>query len=231
MKLKKNPELEINYYRKVFLMVGLIISLSFVLIVIEHKTPEELEKIKLADLGDNEMVEEVEIPQTQQELPPAVIQQPEIVEVPNEKQLVQDIEINLDIDMNQEIQISSPVIQKEAATSAVVEEETKEEVFLVVEDQPKFEGGIEAFYKYVSDNLEYPKQAKFAGIEGKVFLQFIVDKDGSLGEFQVLKGIGGGCDEEAIRVVKGSPKWQPGKQRGRPVKVRMGLPIFFKLMR
>jgi protein TonB len=231
MELKKKPELEINYYRKMFLMVGLIVSLGFALIVLEHQTPEELEKIKLADLVDSEVVEEVDIPQTQQELPPAVVQQPEIVEVPNEKQLVQDIEINLDIDMNQEIKLTSPIIQKEAATASVVEDEAKEEVFIIVEDQPKFEGGLDAFYKFVSDNLEYPKQAKFSGIEGKVFLQFIVEKDGSLGDIQVIKGIGGGCDEEAVRVVKASPKWQAGKQRGRPVKVKMSLPIFFKLVK
>jgi protein TonB len=88
---------------------------------------------------------------------------------------------------------------------------------------------MEDFYKYVSKNIEYPKQARRMGIEGKVFVQFVVDKDGSLSDVKVIKGIGAGCDEEAIRVLKESPKWTPGKQRGRPVRVRMSLPIFFKI--
>ena len=86
-----------------------------------------------------------------------------------------------------------------------------------------------AFYKYISTNLRYPDQARKMGVEGKVFVQFIVDKDGSITDVQAIKGIGEGCDEEAVRVIEGSNKWIPGKQRGRPVKVKMILPITFKL--
>ena len=88
---------------------------------------------------------------------------------------------------------------------------------------------MSAFYKYVATTLRYPAQARRMGIEGKVFVQFVVDKDGSLTDVQAIKGIGAGCDEEAVRVISKAKKWKPGKQRGRAVKVRMILPITFKL--
>ena len=86
-----------------------------------------------------------------------------------------------------------------------------------------------AFYKQLGKNLRYPRQAKKMGIQGKVYIRFIVDTDGSLTNIEVLKGIGAGCDEEALRVITQAPKWKPGKQRGKPVKVRMTIPIVFKL--
>ena len=109
------------------------------------------------------------------------------------------------------------------------EEEEVEEIFTIVEDQPTPDGGMAAFYQFVQKNLKYPAQARRMGIEGKVFVQFVVDKNGTLTEVQAVKGIGAGCDEEAVRVIEGAPKWKPGKQRGRSVKVRMILPITFKL--
>ena len=99
----------------------------------------------------------------------------------------------------------------------------------IVESMPSFEGGITEFYKFVGNNLKYPAQARRMGIEGKVFVHFIIDKDGSLSDIKVVRGIGAGCDEEVVRIVQKSPKWNPGKQRGRPVRVRMMLPITFKL--
>ena len=86
-----------------------------------------------------------------------------------------------------------------------------------------------AFYQYVSKHMEYPTQARRMGVQGKVFVQFVVDKDGSLSDVKVLKGIGSGCDKEAVSIIENAPKWNPGKQRGRPVKVRMVIPIVFQL--
>lgn len=149
--------------------------------------------------------------------------QPEIIEVDDDEDIQEDIKIDLDIDMNE-----TTVIQ-EVIFTAAPEEEEADEIFTIVEDQPTPTGGMQAFYKYVSDNLKYPAQARRMGIEGKVFVQFVVDRDGSLSEVQAIRGIGAGCDEEAVRVIQGAPKWNPGKQRGRPVRVRMILPITFKL--
>jgi TonB family protein len=98
-----------------------------------------------------------------------------------------------------------------------------------LEDQPGPEGGMAAFYKHVQKTMKYPRDARRFGIQGRVFVEFEVDEDGELITVKTIKGIGGGCDKEAERVVKNSPKWNPGKQRGQPVKVRMILPITFKL--
>lgn len=113
--------------------------------------------------------------------------------------------------------------------SEVVPEDGSDELFTYVEDMPVPPGGFESFYTYIARTLNYPKQARQMGIEGKVFVQFIVNKDGTITDVQAIKGIGAGCDLEATGVVANSPKWQPGKQNGRPVNVRMILPITFKL--
>jgi len=104
-----------------------------------------------------------------------------------------------------------------------------DEVFVVVEQMPEFPGGQEAMYKYIADTISYPAQAKKLGIQGRVFVTFVVEKDGSINEARILCGIGGGCDEEALRVVKNMPNWKPGKQRGESVRVQYNLPIKFTL--
>ncbi|WP_421873610.1 TonB family protein [Marinoscillum sp.] len=102
-------------------------------------------------------------------------------------------------------------------------------VFIVVESMPKFPGGDKAFYQFISDHLKYPKEARRHGVEGRVILQFIIDETGKATDIKVLKGIGFGCDQEAIRVLEKLPLYEPGKQRGRAVKVKQTLPIVFKL--
>ena len=102
-------------------------------------------------------------------------------------------------------------------------------IFTIVENQPVPKGGMSKYYEYVQSNLKYPSIAKQMGLEGKVFVQFVVDPNGKITNVQAVKGIGGGCDEEAVRVIKESPIWEPGTQRGTAVNVRMILPITFKL--
>ncbi|MEQ8364978.1 MAG: energy transducer TonB [Cyclobacteriaceae bacterium] len=109
------------------------------------------------------------------------------------------------------------------------EPEEKPEIFDVVEESAKPIGGVNAFYSYISDKMKYPAQARRMGTEGRVFVQFVINVDGSLTDIKVIKGIGAGCDEEAVRVLKAAPAWKPGKQRGVPVRQRMVIPITFKL--
>ena len=97
------------------------------------------------------------------------------------------------------------------------------------EVMPQFPGGDQAMMKFVSENVQYPEEAKEKEISGRVMVGFIVEKDGSISDVKVVKGIGGGCDEEAVRVVKAMPKWKPGKEKGKPVRVSYIMPIFFKL--
>ena len=104
-----------------------------------------------------------------------------------------------------------------------------EQIFLVVEKMPEFTGGEQAMYKYIGANINYPDQAKKEGIEGRVFISFIVEKDGKISAVEILRGIGGGCDEEAKRVIQKMPNWNPGEQRGQAVRVQYRMPIKFAL--
>ena len=108
-------------------------------------------------------------------------------------------------------------------------EPDNDSIYQIVEEIPKFPGGESALMEYVSKNVVYPEEAKEKEIQGRVFIGFVVEKDGSIGEVKVLRGIGGGCDEEAVRVIKGMPKWKPGMQKGKPVRVSYQIPIMFKL--
>ena len=178
------------------------------------------------DLGqvEDDFEDIMEIPPTEQPPPPPpVVQLPEIIEVPDEEEIEEEIEVDLDVEVTEETVIEDIVFEE------APEEEEVEEIFTIVEDKPGFPGGDAAMYQYLGKNINYPSQARRMGIEGRVFVQFVVNQDGSISDVQAIKGIGAGCDEEAERVIKGMPKWKPGKQRGRAVKVRMVLPVFFKL--
>lgn len=120
-------------------------------------------------------------------------------------------------------------IKVDEVKEQVIQQEAPKEIFTVVEEQPQYPGGDESRIKYLQDNIKYPDEAKELGVQGKVFVTFVVEVDGSITDVRVLRGIGAGCDEEAIRVVKGMPKWVPGKQRGVPVRVQFNLPIKFTL--
>ncbi len=104
-----------------------------------------------------------------------------------------------------------------------------DQIFTIVQNPPEFPGGLEAFYQYIAENLSYPTSARSAGVEGRVYVEFIVDKDGAITKVKAVKGIGSGCDLEAERVLRTAPKFKPGTQRGQSVKVKMVLPIIFKL--
>ena len=103
------------------------------------------------------------------------------------------------------------------------------EIFGMVEQMPCFRGGEQKLFEFIGNNVVYPQEAKDAGVEGKVFVEFYIEKDGTVCDAKVLRGIGYGCDEEALRVVGLMPKWRPGKQRGQCLRVRYVLPIKFEL--
>jgi len=220
---KKSPNADLTKKSGLFLNIGLVLSLLFVITAFEWKFYDDSSLVDLT-APTEEFEDLMDIPQTEQPPPPPPkVQQPEIIEVPDEEEIEEEIEVDLDVEITEETVIEDVVFEE------MPEEEAVDEIFTIVEDQPTPSGGMQAFYQYVQKNLKYPAQARRMGIEGKVFVQFIVDKDGALSDVQAVKGIGAGCDEEAVRVIQGAPKWKPGKQRGRPVRVRMILPITFKL--
>ena len=223
MEAKKTEKADLTKKGGLFFNIGLLAAMLIVVFAFRY-----------SDDGDGELVDQqaitddfedlLEIPPTEQPPPPPPkIQQPEIIEIPDEEEIEEEIEVDLDVEITEE-EVIEDIIVEEAP-----EEEVADEIFQIVEDPAQPPGGYQAFYDYVGKKLKYPAQARRMGIEGKVYVQFVVDKDGSLTDVQAVKGIGAGCDEEAVRVLKGAPRWSPPKQRGKPVKQRIILPITFKL--
>ncbi|NJL14491.1 MAG: TonB family protein [Microscillaceae bacterium] len=228
MEQKKNPKVDLNRKTGLFFNIGLIVSLVLVITAFEWKFYDDLETIDLGNLVEEE-TEILDIPITEMPPPPPpVLQQPEIIEVPEDEEIEEQVTMELDVEVQEEKPVQAPTkINAPPPPAPVVEE--SDEIFLVVEESAEPQGGFEEFYKYVAKNIQYPKQARRMGVEGRVIIQVVIDKDGTLTDMKVLKGIGSGCDEEAVRVLKGSPKWKPGKQRGRAVRQKMTVPIQFKL--
>lgn len=223
MESKKDPKIALERKQGMFFNIGLVVSLLLTITAFEWKFYDASELVDLGQVEDN-FEEIIEIPVTDlPPPPPPKVEVPQIQEVPDEEEIEEEIEIELDVEVNEETVIEEIVFEE------APEEEEVDEIFDIVEDQPAPPGGMGAFYKYVGKSMKYPKQARRMGVEGRVFVQFVVDQAGNLTEVKAIKGIGAGCDEEAVRVLKAAPKWKPGKQRGRPVKVRMILPITFKL--
>jgi len=125
-------------------------------------------------------------------------------------------------------EIAAPPVEAPKVV-AEVEKPREDEIFTTVEQNPEFPGGQKEMYGFIGKNLKYPSAAQRANVSGKVFVKFVVERNGSIGDVQVLKGIGFGCDEEAIRVIKSMPKWSPGKQNGREVRVYFTMPIVYQL--
>ena len=227
MEAKKNPKLDFASKTGLFRIIGLNVSLLAVIIAFEIPDNGDHGIIELASETDN-VTELIEIPITEQlPPPPPKTQTFDVREIPDEIILEEEIDIDLDIEV-----LEGTVIQDVVFTANTEPaEEVVEEVFTIVETRPEFPGGIDAFYEFVGNRIEYPKTARRLGIEGKVFVQFVVDKTGDVTNIEVVRGIGAGCDEEAVRVMNLVPNFSPGKQRGRPVKVRMVVPIYFKMYR
>lgn len=223
MELKKNPKADLTTKSSLFMNIGLTLSLLSVIVAFEWKTYDDSDLLDLGQI-DDDFEDIMEIPPTEQPPPPPPkIQLPEIIEVPDEEEIEEEIEVELDVEVTEETVIEDIVFDD------APEEEEVDQVFTIVEDPAEFPGGLPAFYAYVQDNMKYPSQARRMGIEGKVYVQFVIDKTGKVTEVTAVKGIGAGCDEEAERVLRESPNFKPGKQRGRAVKQKMVMPIVFKL--
>jgi len=223
MEAKKSDSADLTKKSGFFFSIGLSVTMAIVLMAFEYRQTDE-SALDLVTKNTNTFEETLEVPPTDQAPPPQpVVQQPQVVEVPDEEEIKDDIKVNLDVEVTDETKVETIVVQAEEP-----KEET-DEVFTVVEESAAPKGGMQAFYKFVGEKIKYPAQARRMGIEGRVFVEFVINKDGSLTDVRAIKGIGAGCDEEAVRIVQSSPPWSPGKQRGKPVKQRYTLPIIFKL--
>jgi protein TonB len=227
IEVKKVKDKKLRAARLLVSSISLCLSLVFAIGMFEWKFVENGSQVAL-NLSDKEFEDLLDIPQTEQiQKPPVQAQAPMIIEVADEE-IIEEIEINLDIEMTEETRIEEVIFTDDDGEA--IPEESVDEIFVIVEEQPLPKGGYKAFYDFVGQNLRYPPQARRMGIEGRVFVEFVVEKDGSLTDIKIVKGIGAGCDEEAMRVIASAPNWNPGKQRGREVRVRMIMPIVFKLV-
>ena len=223
MEEKKSPKANLENKKLTFILIGLIISLAVTWAVFEIKS---YDKRELADIGRTvEVVEEEMVEITKQE------QKPQPVEVPKQTTQIQvveddvevdDVEINAEVDQNE-------VIEEYVAPEIVEDEVEEAEIFTVVEQMPEFPGGMTRLAEYLASNIRYPQLARESGIQGRVFINFVVESDGSVTNVRVIRSLGGGCDEEAVRVVRAMPRWTPGRQRGRAVRVSYNLPVNFRL--
>ena len=225
MQLKKSPKASLEDKKLVYVLMGLVLVLSICYVAFEW-TEKEVTKYEVTeDLAFID--EEIDIQQTTQETPPppppAPIQEVEVLNVVEDDVEVEEIEINTEDDKDVEVVIAPPV-------EAPVEEEEEEVIFMVVESMPEFPGGQQALFKYLAENVKYPVIAQENGIQGRVICQFVVNKDGSIVDVVAVRSSGeASLDKEAIRVIKSMPKWKPGKQRGKPVRVKYTVPVNFRL--
>ena len=220
MENKKNKSIDYASKRPMFICIGLCTSLTLVFSAFQFRALNEPEIIPEPEVAFND---EVIIPVTEFEKkePP---KPKDFVLIPIEDDLeIPDVEIDLDNHFDPEETIEDIIIEP------LGPEDLVESEFMIVEEPASFPGGFSEWGKFLQDNMKYPKMAKRLRIEGKVQLSFIVAADGSISDIEVLRSIGGGCDEEAKRVLEMSPKWNPGLQRGNPVKSRMSIFIHFVL--
>ena len=228
MEIKKSEKANLENKKLLFVEIGLIISLLIVYMALEWTSKETNTSI----LEDNtEILVEEEIISTNMETPPPPPAAPKIPVLSDQIDIVDDeIELEDDMFMNLEDDASLGV---EIMDYVEVEEEVVEEEAIplqLVEEKPSFQGGdANQFSKWVNSRLVYPEIAKENGVQGRVTLQFTVEKDGSVTKVRVLRGVDPSLDKEAVRVVSMSPKWKPGKQRDRAVPVTYTFPVIFQL--
>ncbi|HOK38652.1 MAG TPA: energy transducer TonB [Bacteroidales bacterium] len=231
MELKKSPKADLERRKFIFLEIGLILSLAICYIAFEWKS-EELSTSSLGELTSQDIFEE-EIINTQQETPPEQPkpEQPEPEAVIEELIVVDDDKVveNLNIDTEADEKTKTNINIVQTTFNVETEEEVEPISFAVVEEKPTFPGGEAELLKFIAENTKYPEIAKENGIQGRVFVQFVIDKNGNVTNVTIARGVDPYLDAEAIRVVKMLPKWTPGKQRGKPVPVTFVVPINFKL--
>lgn len=222
MENKKSSKADLESKKVMFRQIGLIIALAVVFFAFEYKNYDKL-SLDLSKRQVENITEEI-VPITEQNVkppPPPPPQQVTVLQIVEDNVEVKDVEINVEVSQKVAIETYIPVRQEE--------EVAETEIFTVVESMPEFPGGQVKMLEYIARNIKYPPMARESGIQGRVFVNFVVEPSGAVSNVKIIRGIGGGCDEEAIRVVESMPKWTPGRQRGKAVRVSFNLPVRFTL--
>lgn len=225
MEAKKNPQHDVHRQSGKFFLIGLTLSVTLAIMAFEWRSEKVFYPEREFDKTHTEATFQLK----------SHTIAPEQVIVPKKKLRPIQKVINLTTESTTENTQTdeNPIVEfdPQAAIgfdSIALDPEPQETIHLFPEVKPEPTGGMDAFYKFVGKNLKYPKRAQHTNTQGKVFIEFVIDKNGQVTDMKVVKGIGSGCDEEAMRVLA-LTKWQPGRQRGKPVKVRMTMPLNFVL--
>jgi protein TonB len=225
MKEKKSLKVDLKSKRVLFIEIGLIVVLALVYMAFELKSHK--------NINVGQFVRR-DVPIDEDFIP---IAQPEKIELPPplpQPNLFQGVDNNIEIETDPDINVETnpteiiPPVPWGGTKVPDINPDI-DEPFFIVEQVPEYPGGDEARLIFLRSNIKYPQIARETGIHGTVYVSFVVEKDGALTQIKILRGIGGGCDEEAIRVTKMMPKWKPGKQREREVRVSYQMPIKFTL--
>ena len=224
MEIKKSPKADLEKRKGLFMQIGLLVVLALVYMAFEWTSKGDIDT-DIQELVAEETFEEEMVNTFREEQPPP----PPPPEAPEVLDIVED-----DTEIEEEIIIDDTEIDEDTEIDIQVDTEEEEETdevfdFFVLEDKPEFPGGNAALLKWIANNTKYPEIAKENNITGRVFVQFVIGKSGAVTNVKILRGVDPYLDKEALRVVKSMPKWKPGKQRGKAVKVSYQVPINFKL--
>ncbi len=236
MEIKKSKKADLESTKSTGLLIGYILALAVMFACFEWTTRDYVETEPVVYAAYAQMEEEV-VPITQPiftAAPPPPADAPQVAEILDivddnteiEEEKIESSESTTEAVSGPVSHVSGPV-----ATGPVVEEEASDEgeIFQVVEQMPEFPGGMNALMAYLNKNIKYPSIAQDNNIQGRVLVSFVVNKDGSIVDPEVVKSVDASLDKEAMRVIKAMPKWNPGKQRGKPVRVKYTVPVLFKL--
>lgn len=237
MEIKKSKKADLEGQKGTSLLLGYVCALGAMFAAFEWTTHEyaEVEPVKYAAFASPEE----DVPPVTQPIfaaaPPPPAEAPqvaEILDIVDNDEEIEEEEIQSTEDTNEATSgPSSPVATGPVMTGPAVAEEASDEgdIFQVVEQMPEFPGGMEALLAYLGKNIKYPASAQENNIQGRAVIEFVVNKDGSIVDPKVVKSLDPACDKEALRVIKAMPKWNPGKQRGKPVRVKYTVPVTFRL--
>lgn len=226
IEVKKSPKANLESKKPIFTQIGLVVVLSLVLVAFEWTWTDV--NVDLQETTDEVAVEEEIVPITRQdETPPPPPPPPAVTDVLNIVDDNADIDIELEI-MDSELD-ETAMIDFTQVIATEEERDNEGEIFMIVEEMPEFPGGQEALQKYLVENIRYPVIAEENGIQGRVFVSFVINQKGEVTNATVMRGVDSHLDREALRVIQAMPKWKPGKQRNSPVRVSCVVPVNFVL--
>ncbi|MDD6210298.1 MAG: TonB family protein [Bacteroidales bacterium] len=229
MEIKKSPKADLESKKSLFLLIGYVVALSVLFVAFEWGT-RDIKKVQVQGVADVIAEEEIEITRQENTPPPPPPPPPapvvtEVLNVVDDNTNLEQQEILTTEDDQKQAQVqvyTPPVIEEE--------EESSQEIFTVVEEMPQFPNGGEAgLLQYLAKSIKYPSIAQENGIQGRVICTFVINKDGKIVDAEVIRGVDPSLDKEALRVINSMPPWKPGKQRGKPVRVKYTVPITFRL--